>query len=99
MEMGVLHVAPELEPIKRVGELASWIRETVLKEGGGSKVLLLGYEGRRNMDGVEVVGGGAPPRIPVSDVLEEAFMELFTTLAEAPYRLDPKGVEVVEGHE
>jgi glycosyltransferase involved in cell wall biosynthesis len=99
MEMGVLHVTPELEPIKRVGELAGWVRETVLKEKGSSKVLLLGYEGRRTLDGVEVVGGGAPPRVPVSDVLEEAFIELFTTLAEAPYRLDPKGVEVVEGHE
>lgn len=97
--MGVLHVAPEFEPIKRVGELAGWVRETVLKEGRSSKVLLLGYEGRRLLDGVEVVGGGAPPRIPVSDVLEEAFMELFTTLAEAPYRLDPRGVDVVEGHE
>lgn len=88
-------MAPELEPVKRVGELARWVRESV-REG---RVLLLGYEGRRTLDGIEVVGGGAPPRIPVSDALEEAFMELFTTLAEVPYRLDPRGVDVVEGHE
>lgn len=93
--MVVLHVTNELEPLKRIGQLARWVRENV----DGGKVLLLGFEGRRNLNGIEVVGGGLPPRVAVSDVVEEAFMELFTTLAELPYKLDPRNVSLVEGHE
>lgn len=88
-------MAPEFEPLKVVGELARWVRAAV-KEGA---VLLLGYEGRQSLGGVEVIGSGQLPPIPTSDVVEEAFLELFTTLAEVPYRLDPRGIDLVEGHE
>lgn len=97
MKMPVLHVTPELEPLKRDGLLAGWVWDAVKSCGG--KVLLLGYDGRTTVDGVEVVGAGSPPRIPTSDVVERAFLELFTTLIEAPYKVDPRSLEVVEGHE
>jgi len=91
----VLHVTAELEPLRQEGELAKWVRGAV--EGG--LVLLLSYEGRHSLGGVEVIGGGVPPSVPTSDVVERAFLEAFTTLAEAPYRLDPRRIEAVEGHE
>ncbi|MEM0459384.1 MAG: glycosyltransferase family 4 protein [Thermofilaceae archaeon] len=95
--MSILHVTSELEPLKRSGLLASWVWDSVRREGG--KVLLIGYDGRTVIDGVEVIGGGSAPRVATSDIVEWTFIELFTTLAEAPYRLDPRGLKVVEGHE
>lgn len=93
----ILHVAAEMEPFRRRGALAKWVREAVEREGG--KVLLLGVEGSYRLGGMEVIGVGAPPDVPTSDVVENAFLELFTLLAEVPYKLDPSGVEGVEGHE
>ncbi|RLF06421.1 MAG: hypothetical protein DRK00_01640 [Thermoprotei archaeon] len=93
----ILHVTTELEPFKRLGALASWVRRAIEERGG--RVLLLGASGTYELGGVEVVGVGAPLRVPVNDVVEEAFLELFTSLAEIPYKVDPSGVEAVEGHE
>ena len=93
----ILHVTAELEPFKGTGMLASWVRRSVEESGG--KVLLLGVGGRYELEGVEVIGTGLTPDIPTSDVVEEAFIELFSSLPEIPYRLDPSGIDVVEGHE
>lgn len=93
--MSVLHVTPEIDPIKKVGQLAYWVKENI-EEG---TVILLGHEGRGSVGNVKIIGAGLPPKIPTSDVVEEAFMELFTALAELPYKLDPSGIEAIEGHE
>ncbi|MEM1509821.1 MAG: glycosyltransferase family 4 protein [Thermofilaceae archaeon] len=93
--MSVLHVAPEIDPVKGVGQLAYWVKENI-EEG---VVILLGHEGRSSIGNVQIVGAGLPPKIPTSDVVEEAFLEVFTALAELPYKLDPSGIEAVEGHE
>ncbi len=93
--MPVLHVTPEIDPVKRVGQLAHWVRESV----GEGTVILLGHEGRSSIGNIKVVGAGLPPRIPTSDVVEKTFVEVFTALAELPYKLDPSGVDAVEGHE
>ena len=93
----ILHVTTELEPLRCEGELAKWVKGVVEKRGG--KILLLGADGRYELDGIEVVGAGATPNIPTSDVVERAFLKLFASLAEVPYRLDPREIDSIEGHE